>query len=176
MNPCLDLVEMEGSIKQARWARAIQVKFNQEHCQQRIDREAEAILGCTEPRLIIKYRELIAKGDAKAFCEQVGVQWIQFRYFEGYARSLLERRTTQDFYDKETATHSHSFMVGTHRYFFTACGPRQWLHKGDTGAFAYYERNGRRRLLKGTLVARNKGGSYVCRGDRHAKRSCRKKL
>lgn len=165
MNPCLDLVALDGTDKQIRWAYAVLRDFRKTLTNGVLTPCQEAVLGCTEAALLLDHRQILIQGEADTFCREVGIQWLEFSDFEAYAHFPMTERCRTRIQDRP---HVHSFVVKDQRYRFLAIGPVQWLHKGDSGRFAWHTVKDRRIMLKGTLHALDRSGSSVCRGDRRA--------
>jgi len=116
---------------------------------------------------LVKHRDILTQGDAKAFVAATGTQWLNFQGISAY-------RSVQSMFShgkKSTkAWQWHTLTVDGQEYCFEAFGNRQWVFMSDSGRFAWRLREGRRRILEGTLRTKDNKGRDVVRGERGASR------
>lgn len=67
------------------------------------------------------------------------------------------------------ALHSHVLRVDGEDYSFLARGSQQWVHKSDTVSFDYVIQGRYRNILPATLMAIDRHGRRVARGNRTVK-------
>lgn len=132
------------------------------------------VLGCTDPKLIIEHQELIDTDKAKAFTERIGATWIKPVISDDYKTVLLEPHRPPSRGGNSRAVHSHQIVIEGVKYYFTAVGTKHWVFSTDSVEFAwYYNKNGLRIILKGTIMTIDKKGEHKDRGDKSVKRKQR---
>lgn len=164
----LSLAQLRGAPKQVHWAQSILTAFRKARGLDKTGAvptpDDEVVLGCATASLLIDHRELLKDRDPAAFVEAIGARWVEFDGIDAYRGTPVEMGKKS-----ALAWHWHTVTVAGQEYSFEAVGHEQWMHKGDSGRFAWREVGGKRRILEGTLRTVSKGGEALVRGNRASK-------
>ena len=67
------------------------------------------------------------------------------------------------------ALHAHFLTIDGVVYSFLALGSQKWVYKSDSVSFEYEINGGYNNIIKDTLVAFDKSGTFIVRGNREFK-------
>ncbi|MGV8840128.1 MAG: hypothetical protein ACWA6X_07470 [Bauldia sp.] len=92
--------------------------------------------------------------------------------FQSYKTYLTEAHRPPSRGGNTRAWHSHVIEIGSERYSFLAADARKWVHKGELVSFDWEWSEGQkyRNINRDTVIAWNKRGEVVDRGNREWKR------
>lgn len=99
--------------------------------------------------------------------------WCEFDHFDDYSAGHVEKYRPPSKGGNTSAIHAHRIEIEGEGYYFMARGSRQWVYKGGRGRFAWYTKDNRCIILRGTLQIWDKDSNPVTRGDHRAKRKQR---
>jgi hypothetical protein len=162
--------DLRGSKLQVRYAPSVLAAFINARGLDRSDAVAtdddELVLGCADAGMLLDHADTLRRGDPAAFVETLGATWESFAGVDGYRASpSLVGNSTRS----KAPIHWHTMTVNGREFAFEAISGKRWAFKTDSGRFAWVKRDGRRHVLPGTLVTKDKGGKPVVRGDRRSR-------
>ncbi|HCE2818463.1 TPA: hypothetical protein NGV42_004574 [Vibrio parahaemolyticus] len=159
----------EGSPKQVSWAKSIMRDYLKNIDPSNLSLNDMFCLGLTDASLIIDNRDSLSKEQSGALANNLKVEWMESSQIEEYTTFLLEKYRSPSKGGNTSALHSHRLVVNGAEYYFKARGAKKWIFKSDTFTFAFYVKDGRNMIIKGTIVTHDKYGKDQVRGDRRAK-------